>query len=144
MPIYPKQENYLFHVGRYFAVEWFYTQEGHLPAYEHYLTLTDEDKDRLKFLAKYIADNPYGTLLPKTMYRVEDRDNKIYAFKPDAHRFFNFMTDRAKMIITNAYRKHAQQMTKADLELLRQAVRFKTDYLNRVKEGTYYENQTRV
>ena len=139
MPIYPKPENFLFHVGQYFAAELYYTEEGHLPAYEHYLTLEDVEKDRLKFLVKYFTDNPHGTLLPKTMYRIEDRENKIYAFKPGARRFFNFMAEGSKIILTNAYRKHSQKMMRQDLDKLRIAVKCKNDYLRRIKEGAYYE-----
>ena len=139
MPIYPKPENFLFYVGRYFVLEWYYTGEGHLPAYEYFLTLGDAEKDRLKFLAKHIADNPHGTLLPKTMYRIEDRENKIYVFKPDAHRFFNFTMEGSKIILTNAYQKHSQKMAKQDLDKLRIAVKYKRDYLRRTREGTYYE-----
>ena len=49
------------------------------------------------------------------------------------------MATGAKVVITNAYHKHSQQMTRADLECLKTAVRYKRDYLRRVGEGTYYE-----
>ncbi len=88
---------------------------------------------------KLYCDSPYGTLLPKTLYRIEDKENKIYAFKPRDERFFNFTIEGAKVIITNAYHKHSQQMTKLDLESLKIAVGYKQDYLKRVKEENYYE-----
>jgi hypothetical protein len=62
--------------------------------------------------------------------------------KPRDERFFNFTTVNAKVIITNAYHKHSQKMTKADMESLKTAVRYKQDYLNRIKEGTCYEKQS--
>ncbi|MFH1259406.1 MAG: hypothetical protein ABII74_06320 [Elusimicrobiota bacterium] len=89
----------------------------------------------------FTADTRPGTILPKTLYRVEDHENKIYALKPRDERFFNFMTIGAKIIVTNAYHKHSQKMTKQDMEHLRTAVRYKQDYLNRIREGTYYEKE---
>lgn len=130
---------YLFYVGQTYTVEWYFDEQGHMEARRYYETLSGEERDRLHHIVKYIADNPIGTRLPKTLYNLEDAENKIYAFKPKDHRFFNFMTVGKKIIIVNAYRKHSQQMTKKDLNLVRVAVTAKNDYLKRVKEGTYYE-----
>jgi hypothetical protein len=49
------------------------------------------------------------------------------------------MTVGSKVIIVDAYRKHSQQMTKKDLNLVKTVVQAKNDYLNRIKAGTYYE-----
>ena len=92
-------------------------------------------------MIKYLADNPIGTRLPETIYRIEDRENKIYALKAGAERFFNFMTVHKKIVITNAYHKHSQKMTKQDMEKLEISVRFRADYLRRIKEGSYYEKE---
>lgn len=73
------------------------------------------------------------------MYRVEDRANQIYAFKPNSERFFNFMTSGARVIVTNAYPKDSQKMSKAGRAQLSVAAKYKTDYLQRVSGGTYYE-----
>ena len=72
------------------------------------------------------------------MYRVEERENKIYAFKPGGERFFNFTAEGRKIILTNAYSKHSQKMTKQGLESLEIAIKYKKDYLKRSREGTYY------
>jgi hypothetical protein len=136
---YPSPEEILFYDGAHFTVERYYAQGGHLPALEYYRRMPEVDQHKLKLLAKYLADSPHGTQLPMTMYRIEDRANRIFAFKPRAERFFNFMTDGSAVIITNAYHKHAQQMTRQDVEELRLAGRYRQDYLRRMKEGTYYE-----
>jgi hypothetical protein len=52
------------------------------------------------------------------------------------------MTIGRKIIIVNAYRKHSQQMTKKDRNLVTIAMNAKNDYLKRVEEGTYYERVT--
>ena len=43
------------------------------------------------------------------------------------------------MIIIDAFRKHSQKMDKKDLNLLKAAMRARNAYLDRVKEGIYYE-----
>jgi hypothetical protein len=132
-------EKVLIYSGRYFSAEWYSTADGVRPAFDYYNDLREVDQDRFDDMVKYFCETRPGAILPKTLYRIEDRENKIYALKPRDERFFNFMTEGARVIITNAYHKHSQQMTKADLEELKIAIRYRQDYLKRVKEGTYYE-----
>lgn len=139
MPVRPDYDDCLIHSGRYFTAEWYYTPEGRLPALDYYEALPEVDRDRFDDLIRYLCETKPGTLLPKTLYRVEDHEHKIYALKPRDERFFNFMTAGAKIIVTNAYHKHSQRMTKADLECMEVAVSRRQDYLRRAQEGTYYE-----
>ena len=136
----PDYDEVLIHPGRHLTAEWYYTAEGKMPARDYYDALAAVDQDRFDDMIRFFCETKPGTLLPKTLYRVEDRANKIYALKPRDERFFNFTTSGAKVIVTNAYHKHSQQMTRADLQELKLAVRCKNDYLRRLKEGTYYEN----
>ena len=46
-----------------------------------------------------------------------------------------------KIIITNAYQKHSRQMTKQDKEKVKITIKYKKDYLKRIKEGTYYAEE---
>ena len=79
--------------------------------------------------------------MPASKYRIEDPKNRIFAFKPRAERFFNFFAEGRKVIITNAYHKHSQQMSQDDLGKLRAAASMREDYLRRVREGSYYETE---
>jgi len=137
---YPDPEDVLYYQGRLFRIEWYYTAAGDIPALDYYQSLGETDQERLDLMVKYLADNPPGTILPKTMYRVEDKARRIYAFKPRDERFFNFSAEGGRIIITNAYHKHSQKMSRADLEHLETAAKRRADYLNRVREGTYYED----
>lgn len=137
--VYPKPEDILLYRGKSFDVEWYYNQDGTLPALEYYRRMPEVDQLKLRWIVKHMADSPHGTQLPLTMYRIEDKPNKVFVFKPRAERFFNFTTTEETIIITNAYQKHSQQMTKQDKEELRTAIRYREDYFRRVKEGTYYE-----
>lgn len=140
MPTYPKRENYIHYEGKRLTAEWYYTVNGELPGFDYYMGMSKQDMVRFDQIVRHLCDSSFGTILPLTLYRVEDRQNKIYAFKPRDERFFNFTTDGAKIIITNAYHKHSQQMTKADIECLKIAIGYRQSYLKRVREETYYEN----
>jgi len=137
---YPKLEDVLIYEGQYFIAEWYYTESGQMPAYAYYQEMSETDQQRFDYVAKYFCENRPGLMLPRTIYRAEDAAHKIYAFKPGAQRFFNFTTEGAKVIVTNAYRKHSDQMTKQDLEHLKLSARYRDDYRKRVQEMTYYEN----
>ena len=138
---YPRAEDYLIYEGIYFTAEWYYTDTAQIPAYDYYRNLGDIDRRGFLHLVKLYCDTKPGQLLPKTLYRIEDTTNKIYAFKPRDERYFNFTTAGAKVIVTNAYRKHSREMTRRDLNELRLAVKYKDDYAWRIKEGTYYEKE---
>lgn len=136
---YPRAEEFVFYEGRTFVVEWYYSDAGRMPGRDCYLGLPDAEQFRLMYMVRLMADEPVGTILPSTLYRIEDKEDGIFAFKAGAERFFNFTTAGRKIIITNGYRKHSRRMTKRDRERLAAAVRFRSDYLGRVGEGTYYE-----
>ena len=138
-PVYPKPEQILIYTGRVFRAEWYYATTGNMPALEYYESLSDRDKDRFGDIIRYFCDQPLGRPVPRSMYRIEDSENKIYAFKPNSQRFFNFTTSDAAGILTNAYRKHSQQMTKKDIEIRNVAARYRQDFLERIRRGDYYE-----
>lgn len=132
-------ESHYIYGGQTFEAEFYVTVDGRVPAYEYYENLTQEEQRRFFTIIKFIADSPFGTIFSKTIYNIEDKANSVYAIKPAAQRFFSFMTHDRKIILTNAYRKHSQQMSKIDKESLKLAIRLKRDYEDRRKRGTYYE-----
>ena len=123
-------------------MEWYYTEEGELPAYEYFRKMNQRSQDRFLYIVKYLADASRGELLPRTMLNIEDRQEKIYALKPDVERFFTFMFAGGKVIVTNAFRKHSQKMTRKDREKLKTAVRYRRDYIKRIGEGVYYGSES--
>ena len=120
-------------------VEWYYTEEGRMPGYEYYQTLSEDEKIRFFQIIRYYADSPLGTIVPKTHLNIEDREHKIYALKPYRRRFFCFTASGRKVIIANGYLKASQQMTKKDKEKLKIAAKYRWDYLKRIGGGEYYE-----
>lgn len=137
----PEPDDFVFSSGTNLRVEWCYTPDGRMPAREYFFSLPELDQERLEMIVKHLADAPLGTRLPKSLYRVEDAANKIYAFKPRDERCFNFITDGRRIIITNAYRKHSRKMGRTDLDKLKTASAYRQDYLRRVGNGNSYENE---
>ena len=89
---------------------------------------------KLAALVKYIAD--HVRLFDITKFRKVDSKDNIFEFKPVNHRFFNFFYKGRKIIITNAYMKKSQKVSKGDLEKARN---MKKAYADRIKGGIYYE-----
>jgi len=133
--ILPRPEEYIFYQGEKFRVEFYFTQRGEMPAKEYFDLADEQVKLKLSALVKHIADT--GTLFDETKFRLVDRHEKIYEFKPKAERFFNFFYEGRKILITSAYRKKGQ---KVDRRELAKAIKFKADYELRAKGGIYYEN----
>ncbi len=131
-------DNYYVYGGKTFEVEFYVTQDWKVPAFEYHEEMADEEQRRFLAVVQLIADSPIGTIFPKTIYNIEDKAHGIYAIKPSAQRFFSFMTPDRRIILTTAYRKHSQKMTKIDKEILKTAIRFKKDYDDRTKRGIYY------
>lgn len=131
-------DEHLIYEGKTFQVEFYVKPNREIPGYDYYKTLKDGDRARFMVVATHVANASIGEIHPKTVYNIEDKENKIYALKPNQHRFFNFTTSDQKIIVTNAYKKQSDKMTKKDKEVLKTAIKFKVDYEERVSRGTYY------
>jgi len=132
----PKKEEYIFYQGEKFQVEFYFTEAGEMPAKEYLEKESLGIQLKLAALVKYIAD--HGKLFNKTKFRKVDSKENMYEFKPSDHRFFSFFYKGKRIIITNAYRKKSQKVSKGDLEKARI---LKISYTNRLKEGVYYEKK---
>ena len=83
----PKTEEYIFHIGEKLQVEFYFNEKGEMPAKE-FLESISFDKVIVKLAAfvKLIADE--GTLYDEQKFRIVDRKEKVYEFKPAGYRFF--------------------------------------------------------
>lgn len=129
----PKKEDYVFYSGERFQVEFYFTQKGEMPAKVYFDKAPLNVRVKLAALVKYIAE--HGGFLDVGKFRQVDPRRKIYEFKPAGHRFFSFFYQGGKVIITNAYMKKSQKVSKQDLG---KAVAAKSDYIARHKGGIYY------
>lgn len=110
-----------------------------MPGYEFYQVLSEKDKARFMVLVQHLANAQRGTFLSKVHYNIEDAKHGIYAFKPHAQRFLNFMTVGSKIIVTNGFHKQSQKVRQKEREEIHKAIRCKNDYEMRIKRGDYYE-----
>lgn len=74
-----------------------------------------------------------GQIRNTTKFRNEG--DKIYAFKPQPHRFLCFFTVGRKIIITNGFYKDEDKLPPTEKK---RALENMEDYLNRMKRGDYY------
>ncbi len=118
--------------GKKFTIEWYYNQKNESQPLEFFNSLSFTDQQRFFHLVKRMGD--FGFISDKTKYRNED--DGIYAFKPQPNRFLSFFYEGGKIIITNAFVKKTQKLRKQDKEC---ALTARSDYINRVREGTYYD-----
>ncbi len=75
----------------------------------------------------------YGKISDTTKFRNEG--NKIYAFKPQPHRFLSFFIKGRTITVTNAFQKKSNKIPQNEKE---RAIDFRADYLSRTENGTYY------
>src|ERR1700719_645468 len=117
--------------GREFTIEWYYDSNGHSQALEYAEGLDDADRKKLAALLMVMGD--IGQLRNKQKFRYEG--DKIYAFKPQPHRFLAFFFAGGKMIITNAFAKKSDKLPPGEKE---RSLKCMKDYEQRVKAGSYY------
>lgn len=136
-----EEKNILIYRGKYFVAEFYKDASGNVPALDYYQTLSKKERAEFFALLERLAENPYGEFLPETKYRIEDKENSIYALKFGINRYFNFTTIDRRIIITNGFKKKTQKLGKREKEFLKMAIKARCDYLKRVKEGNYYEEE---
>ena len=117
-------ENFLVYKGEYFAVYFHAETEASSSVYDYFESCDEVTQASLLFLAKTIADT--GRIYDETKFRIEDKQNKIYCFKPREERFFCFFLAGRKMNITSAYTKKKQKLDRAELK---KAIQIRREYL---------------
>ncbi|MGE3921031.1 MAG: type II toxin-antitoxin system RelE/ParE family toxin [Gammaproteobacteria bacterium] len=127
-----KQKEYIAFEGEKFTVEWYFDQKGESMALDYLEALDIDQQSKLFELMSLIGN--IGLIKNKTKFRNEG--DKIYAFKPQPHRFLCFFFKGQKVIVTNAFHKKTDKLPKNEKAL---ALKLKNDYENRVKRGIYYE-----
>ena len=98
--------------------------KGSSEVYNYFENCDDATKASLLFLVKRIAGT--GRIWDETKFRIEDKTNKIYCFKPKKERFFCFFFIGKKIIITSAYRKKRQKLDKKELK---KAMQIRNEYI---------------
>ena len=119
-------EDFLVYRGEHFSV-FFHAEAKGLSAVSDYFDGCDNaSQASLLFLAKRMGDT--GRIYDEAKFRIEDKQNKIYCFKPRQERFFCFFFIDLKIIITSAYTKKKQKLDRNELA---KAIRIRTEYFRR-------------
>lgn len=127
-----QQREFIAFEGEKFIIEWYFDNKGKSISLEYLESLDDEEQIKLFELLKLMGNT--GIIKNKTKFRNEG--DKIYAFKPQPHRFLCFFFEGKKIIVTNGFHKKTDKLPKNEKE---RALKIKSDYETRVKRGDYYE-----
>lgn len=117
-------KNFLVYKGEHYSVYFHGEEETSSKVYDYFAKCDAVTQASLLFLIKRIAD--IGTIYDKTKFRIEDKENKIYAFKPRKERFFCFFFLEKTIIITSSYRKKRQKLDRGEL---RKAIEIRNQYI---------------
>jgi hypothetical protein len=118
-------QNFLVYRGEYYSVCFHAETKDSSSVHEYFECCDDVTQASLLFLVKTIADT--GRIYDERKFRIEDRKNKIYCFKPREKRFFCFFFAGKKIIITSAYTKKKQKL---DRQELRNAIQIRREYFS--------------
>ncbi len=127
-----EQKEHIAFEGAKFTIEWYFDSRGKSISLDYFEILDEEAQAKLFELIKLIGNT--GIIKNKTKFRSEG--DKIYAFKPQPHRFLCFFFEGQKIIITNGFYKKTDKLPQNEKE---RALKIKSDYEMRVKRGNYYD-----
>lgn len=127
-----KQIDHVAYEGVKFTIEWYFNDKGRSISLDYLESLDVSDQAKLFELMSLIGNT--GMIKNQTKFRNEG--DKIYAFKPQPHRFLCFFFEGQKIIVTNGFHKKTDKLPKNEKD---RALKIKTDYEARVKRGEYYE-----
>jgi Phage derived protein Gp49-like (DUF891) len=125
---------YIAYKGQEFQIEWYFSPKGESQALEYYRQLTPAERIKVLKLFRMMAET--GRIRDEAKFRNEG--DKIYAFKPQPHRFLNFFVEGRRIIVTNAFWKKQDKLPKGEKE---RALKCMESYRTRTKEGNYYEEE---
>jgi len=124
-------EEIIAYEGSSFTIEWFYDEQGKSEVLDYFKELDDINKRKVMMLFKRMGD--FGRISDITKFRNEG--DKIFAFKPQPHRFLSFFFAGKKIIVTNAFCKKSQKLPDEEKQ---KALSRKENYEQRVTSETYY------
>lgn len=125
-------KNFIAYRGPKFTIEWYYTENGKVPALDYFNSLDKQEKALAFRLFELMATE--GKILNIQKFRHEG--DGIYAFKPKPHRFLCFFFEGQKIIITNGFEKKRDDLPLNEKD---RAMRYQRDYEIRIKEEAYYD-----
>lgn len=102
------EKEYIAYKGGEFQIEWYYSPAGESQSLGYFSSLSQDDRRKVLMLFKIMGET--GKIRDETKFR--HVGDKIYAFKPQPHRFLSFFVEGKKIIVTNAFWKKQQKLPK--------------------------------
>lgn len=127
-----KLKEYIAFQGEKFTIEWYYNKKGNSEALEYFDDLNESDQ--IKTLTLFELMGNFGEIKNPTKFNSEG--DKLYAFKPQPHRFLCFFFKDGKIIVTHAFHKKTNKLPPQEKK---RALKIKDDFENRIKKGEYYD-----
>jgi phage-related protein len=127
-----EQKEFIAFKGKEFTIEWYFDSKDKSASLDYFEAL--DDKNQIKLLQLFELMGNTGQIKNKEKFNNEG--DKIYAFKPQPHRFLCFFFTDKKIIVTNAFHKKTDKLPKNEKD---KALKIKEDYETKVKRGNYYE-----
>lgn len=127
-----QQKEYIVFNGSEFIIEWYFDSKGQSAVLDYFDALNEEEQ--IKSLGLFELMGTIGEIKNRTKFNYEG--DKIYAFKPQPHRFLCFFFSGGKIIVTNAFHKKTDKLPMGEKK---RALKFKEDYELRTNRGDYYE-----
>ncbi len=118
-------EDFLIYSGEYYAAYFHAEVKGSSGVNDYYKSCDDVVRGSLLYLVKRMCD--IGHIYDETKFRIEDKKNRIYCFKPKSERFFCFFFTGKRIIITSAHTKKKQKLDRNELN---KAIRIRKEYLS--------------
>ena len=120
--------------GIEFTIEWYFNINEESFAQRYFDALMKDRQKKVFSLFRLMADG--GKIFNIEKFRHEG--DQIYAFKPLPDRFLCFFFSGSKIIITNAFEKKTDKLPEKEKE---RALKYRDDYITRIKKGAYYEDK---
>jgi len=127
-----KTYEYIAFEGEKFLIEWYFDSKGNSIALDYFESLNEDEQ--IKLLSLFELMGNIGVIKNETKFRNEG--DKIYAFKPQPHRFLCFFFTGQKIIVTSAFHKKTDKLPPKEKE---RALKIKENYESRISSGDYYE-----
>ena len=126
--------------GRYRAFEWFWDEDGSMPARDVFDRLQVRDQDDFIASVEHWGITPDGLKPLRSRINSENTNPLIVAIKAGKHRFTAFREESGPTWIVYAhYVKEGQQRDKTGDRAVEATRKARDRYFMRVRNGTYYE-----
>lgn len=119
-------EDFLIYKGEHYSIYFHAETKDSSSVNDYYKSCDDAIRASFLYLVKRMCD--IGHIYDETKFRIENRKNKIYCFKPKVERFFCFFFTGKKIIITSAYAKKRQNLDRNELD---RAIKIRKEYLGK-------------